>query len=303
VDLREIIREMREVVQGFNPPADAGALAKLEGLAADIPADVVHLYRDHDGLDAIPLANGSMFAARLMPVEQAMKTQIAMNSIADLPKCGSVLWLWTDDNSNYCGVYTDGPLAGWLTVFDHEEPMLVPAFRSVASFMEALLNEAMKEEEDDPAIDVPYVPRELPETSVDCAHYEGDKLLAERFSQLYADEQDGELRRLYAFCAICLTPFQDTEKVLRFLEMDDMWIPEAAVNLLGVRRWERGVPQLERLAREGRMNGDSAAMRHLLRMGTAESQDAIARLHKLLKGQKLQLLEQWSRGSLPPRWP
>jgi hypothetical protein len=125
------------------------------------------------------------------------------------------------------------------------------------------------------------------------------------FRQLYGNEPDGDLRRLYAFCSICLTPVESTADVLSFLEDKDMWTPEAAVRLLEVRRYREGVQQLERLAREGGPNGDSAAMRLLVRMNTNQSRLAIANLKRCLDGQKLKSLEIWVNRRFPlqpPQW-
>jgi hypothetical protein len=63
-----------------------------------------------------------------------------------------------------------------------------------------------------------------------------------------------------------------------------------------LRHYDAAVDALERLAREGRMNGDSAAMGCLVSLGTIESEAAISRLRRELSGGKLQLLEQYLRG-------
>jgi hypothetical protein len=301
--IREAIRNLRATFDGFNSPASESNLAQLQRAVGPLPYEVLLIYHDHDGSNDLP-RNDGLLAARLMPVSEVMETRTAMID-RGLPKVGSVAWLWTDDNSNYCGIYTDGLLAGWLTVLDHEEPMLTPAFRSTASFTLGLLAEAEKSYEER-AIDIPSIAREFPEAVSNPATVEGDRQLAARFQQLYTNEQNEDLRRLYAFCSICLTPFESTGDVLAFLADGDMWTPEAAVRLLEVRRWRDGLDQLERLAREGRPNGDSAAMRHLARMNTQESRRAIARLKQTLDGQKLQTLQEWvdRRSRLqPPRWP
>ena len=298
--LREIIRETRAIVSGFNPPAGDRALENLRGVVGRIAEDVLEIYRDHDGSDAIPIVDGFPLAARLMPVKQVLKVQAMFAGAKDLPKCGTVLWLWTDDNSNYCGVYADGPLAGWVTVFNHEEPMLVPVFRSVASFMALQLEDAKKDEEER-AVALPDFPREIPVVAPDPVNRERDGALGGQFVELYEGEKDDDLRRLHAFCAIHLTPFDRTDDVFRFFEDDDMWIPEEAVLLLQVRHWKRAVSELERLARDGHPNGDSAAMRLLALMDTREARDAIVRLRRELVGTKLERLEARIREWSPPR--
>src|SRR5579883_713268 len=115
-----------------------------------------------------------------------------------------------------------------------------------------------------------------------------------------------DLRRLYALCAMALTPVADTGDVISFFDDDDMWTPEAAVRLLELRHYKRGIESLERLVREGGPNGDAAAIRHLVRLQTDESVQTLARLRKDLEGNKLQTLEMWTRPGIklqPPRWP
>jgi hypothetical protein len=221
-----------------------------------------------------------------------------------LPAIGPVAWLWTDDNSNYCGIYTDGPLRGWLCILDHEEPMLTPAFRSIASFITRLFTE-VRQKDRGGAYDLPSVPRDVPETVPHVEDDELDQKLALYFREQHRNESDEAMRRLYAFCSICLTPFEHTSEVIPFLEDQDMWVPEAAVRLLEIRQWDAGTEQLEKLAREGRPNGDYAAMRLLARMKTDDSQQAIARLNRYLQGQKLKTLEMWTRPGIrlqPPSW-
>jgi hypothetical protein len=295
-----VISNLRSKFGGFSLPASEEALAELRALIDFVPEDVVAIYRDHDGSPDLPESNGIRLAARLMPIAEVIEMQRAMKEIA-FPKVGEVLWLWTDDNSNYCGIYTDGLLRGWLCVLDHEEPMLTPAFRSIASFISQLLCETGRED----GCDIPRLPREIPQTAVDPENRESDRELSSLFLQRYRETDDDDLRRLFAFCSICLTPVEDTEKVTLYFADPDMWTPEAAVRLLELRHWRGAVDKLETLAREGKVNGDTAAMRMLVRMSTNQSRQAIARLKQTFDGPKLQKLEMWERlrASLqPPRW-
>lgn len=304
MELQSTISQLRSVFGGFNAPASDEALAEFRASVGSVPDDLLALYRDHDGSRDLPESNGTRLAARLMPIVEVIEIQHAMQGI-DFPKAGNVLWLWTDDNSNYCGIYTDGLLAGWLCVLDHEEPMLTPAFRSTASFLSQLLREATRQDGKHYTGDIPSLPRETPQTIADPATLEKDRQLSSLFLKQYRGSGGDDLRRLFAFCSICLTPIEDTEKVTLFFADPDIWIPEAAVRLLELRRRRAAVDELETLAREGKPNGDSAAMRLLVRMNTNESRRAITRLKQTLEGSKLHTLEMWSRlrGSLqPPRW-
>lgn len=306
MELHKVIADIRSRFRGFRPAASADALQELQPAVGFVPDDVRTLYRDHDGSEGFPKSNDRWLAARLMPIAEMIDTRQALRECTNTyAEIGEVLWLWTDDNSNYCGIYTGGLLRGWLCVLDHEEPMLAPAFRSVSSFMSQLLFDASREDGSDAACDIPSLIRDVPLTASDPMNLEADRLLSNVFRQRYAEAADDDLRRLCAVCSICLTPVEDTEKVLIFLTDPDTWTPEDAVRLLELRRWQESVEELETLARDGSPNGDSAAMRLLARMKTNESRQVIARLKETLQGGKLQILEMWTdprRPVPPPRW-
>ncbi len=91
-----------------------------------------------------------------MPVREVLDTGAALSAIDEpIPQVGSIAWLWTDDNSNYAGIYVDGPLEAWICVFDREEPMLAPAFRSTESFLSRLLDDACCADPKRSACDIP----------------------------------------------------------------------------------------------------------------------------------------------------
>jgi hypothetical protein len=184
-----------------------------------------------------------------------------------------------------------------LTRFNHDEPVLTPAYRSVAGFLSCVAGEADFRHLND-------LPAELPATFSDPANAESDKRLAADFRRLYLEECDPDKKKLFAFSSICLTPVENTVDALPFLDVPDMWIPEAAVRLLELRQYNGGIAELEKLAREGQPNGDGAAMRQLVRLGTPPAKQALARLGRTLQGQKLRTLEMWERVKLQPsRWP
>lgn len=305
MNLLEAIKEFRAQSVDVNPPADTRDLGELERVFGGMPEQALILYRDHNGSGSTLRIGERGLAARLMPIQEVIGTRDAMIASGHgLPTVGPVAWLWTDDNSNYCGIYTAGPLCGWLCNFDHEEPVLAPAFRSIASFMSRLLSEAGSKERGG-ACDLLSVPHDVPKLTRDVANDELDRKLTFYFREQHKNESDKALRRLYAFCSICLTPFEHTSDVMPFLEEQDTWVPEAAVRLLEVRQWKTGIEELVKLAGEGSPNGDSAAMRLLVRMNTDDSQQAIGRLRQSLQGQKLRALEMWTRPGIrlqPPAW-
>jgi hypothetical protein len=274
-ELSHHLAQLRSRCLGFNSRAESNALQALIRELGDLPDEVLQLYGDHDGSDSIPKCAGEWMPGRLLPVREAIETNAGCSDVVDfMPKPGKVALLWTDDNSNYMGVYTSGLLSGWLTVLDHDNPALVPAYRSVASLYARLATDHVAAT----ATDIPLMPRDLPAVRDDSTHLAKDRELAAVFFNLYRDEADEDMRRIYAMTSICLTPVCDTQSVVAFFSDDDMWTPEAAVGLMEFRRYHRAVNELERLVINGRTNGDSAAMCLLARMNTDESRHALARL-------------------------
>lgn len=307
-ELEHAVTQLRSACGGFNDPANDAALRRLEEILGRLPIDVLDLYRNHDGNNPRPEAAELSTPTRLLPVDEAIETNAeCAEALEAFPKLGSVVLLWYDDNSNYLGLYTSGLLQGWLTTLNHEEPILVPAYSSVGAFYRRLAASIPGlAPESSAATDLPSVPREYPRLADDPLWIARDRELANALSHLYQAESDEDKRRLYAMSSICLTPVVDTKAVLSFFHDDDMWTPEAAVKLLEFRRVREGVEELEQLAQEGYPNGDSAAMRCLVRMNSNASQNSVTRLKAKLTGQKLQMLNQWLRyrdGLQPPRWP
>jgi hypothetical protein len=308
----QLIRRMRELYDGFNGRASDSELWKLQDAVGLLPDDVLAIYRDHDGAARRPGRGEAYLPARLMPIDEVVEHQPLLDAaMAQSVMIGRIAWLWTDDNSNYVGVYTSGPLEGWWVKLDHEEPMLAPAWRSVASFLERLLDSAPGTARgDDVAADIPTIPRDVPAREDDPDHVARDRAIARSLTELYekcdaGDVEQEDLRRLYACCAMALTPARDVESLNGFLRDDDMWTPETAVRSLEFRNYRGPIGDLERLAREGHANGDSAALRLLVRMRTDESEALIERLKSELTGHKKQALDLWlnRRESLPPpRW-
>jgi hypothetical protein len=297
--LPDLLRQLRDRYDGFNPPATAADLARLQSTLGPLPDEVLALYRDHDGSPAAPLRDGAWLPTRLLPTNEALDITQTLRSF-DNPSLGDVAWLWTDDNSNYAGVYTTGPAAGFVVIFAHDEPSLAPAYRSVAAFLQHLIDSAPKPAADgseddfdnDAAIDIPTIPRQLPVTEDDPAHRESDRALARALLDSYERETDPDRRRLYAQSAVALTPVADTASVTPLLFDPDMWTPEAPVALFELRNHTAATPDLERLARAGQANGDSAALRLLAKWNTPESRAALARLRQHPSPDKRKLVEQ-----------
>ena len=318
MSVSKTIQWLRSLFKGSGAASDKAATEttatdkqELEAFSQSVgglPEGVLELYRAHNGSAQLPTEGSYSLPVRLMPVQEARDTTESLGEIDELTSpVGRIAWLWTDDNSNYVGAFTTGRLAGLLVKLIHDEPSLAPSYRSVTSFLTHLPSYSPTEAPTKEVVrDLYSLPQDLPATEDDPRYVESDRQLARHFAELALAESDVDTRRQFAECSICLTPVADTAEVVRFFVEDDMWTPALAVRLIELRGYGECVAELEQLAREGRPNGDSTAMRCLTRLNTQPAAEALGRLQAELSGQKLKLLQHWTRMKdrlTPPRWP
>jgi hypothetical protein len=297
--LVDMVDMLRTSFDGFNEPASEGEIAQLLKIVGPLPDEVLAIYRRCNGTPAPPARpDWRWLPIRLMPIDEALRICAAITETAQL---GSVVWLWTDDNSNYCGLSLDGPAGGWVARFDHENQMLTPSFRSLTHFCCALW--AAIANDVDEICDVNDIPADVPEVRPVGKHLREDRQLATTFLNLFRAEQNEDQRRLYAFSSMCLTPVEDTKEVPHFLDDPDPYTADAAVKILEIRRFPGGIDGLEKLARTRR---GGWALRWLVLLDSSEARQAIARLRQTLDKDGLSDLDRFikRRDSLPPAtWP
>jgi hypothetical protein len=262
-----------------------------EAVGGYLPDDVRALYEDHNGSKERLQLGDARLPVRLMPVEETLKTAAILRQLDFGSPPGQILWLCSDDNSNYAGFYFDGPLRGFVVVLDHEETDLSPRFRSVSSFISHMLDSVTAR--DSSVCDAGSIPAELPTVQDNPEQLQQDRALANHFlGQLSAssDEQD---RQCAAYVALRLLPMVDMERVTDLLHDEDMWISERAVKLVAHRRWEPGVSHLGNVIETGGHNARMAACWALLRwQGSELVRQEIQRLHAMLEGKPREAWEQ-----------
>ncbi len=214
-----------------------------------------------------------MLPFRLMPIAEA----IDFHRIAQCEGWteSGVRVFWSDDNSNYAGFYVTGPLRGRLCYIDHEETDLSPVYRSLRSFLEAMLA-AMDEGCDWPDLPTDY-PAYRPTAKPEEAQH--DWAAAQALRPLLEGAEDDRERQYAAFCIMALAPFEQTEALLGFLWDDDMWVQERCCAILGRRKYDPAVPQLAEVAIRGGHNGRGAAIKAL---GAIASEASLAQLLQLI---------------------
>lgn len=203
-------------------PAARQRLAEL-GIAR-VPA-LAALYAQHDGQ-----REPSVGEVQLLPTAELRRI--------DDPRVGGprddAILVWQGRGEAGIGVHLAGPLSGHVFVLDAEAASLVPRWRSVVEFLEALLSAAQGGAAD--ALDAASVARSLPTTAPDAAHDADDWALAQRLGATVRDRDDARDEALLA--AMVLTPHAQSQALVRYLDSADPQLVVRAVQQLGARRWE-----------------------------------------------------------------
>jgi hypothetical protein len=275
--LQDLIARLRKFSLPFHPPSTP---EQLDHLAAALNIDELDellraLYLDHNGTPEY--SRSSEFALRLMSIDQVLHFAEAVESWHFPPE---ICFLWSDDNSNYAGVYVSGELKGKVCFLEHDSNTgLEPQFRSVRDFVEAMLNLADQYDDDEDIFidistlvtDYPLL-KEMPETDAE------DMALAEHFIRLYEQTADDDLSDYYAACAMQLLPLSASEKLIPFMKSDGWGASALACRLAGWKRYLPAIPHLVEAARTVLGNRDWQAMNALGDMGTPEAKIELIRL-------------------------
>lgn len=277
-------------------------------LGIKLPGALVKIYAEGDGLKMEERIAAQSF--RLMPLAElvTINTQLRRSGIEDLLRAYSMACFWTDDQSNYAGVFCGGIFEGRVFFVDHDGPFtgdLSPVFRTVDSFLEAA-NESAERNRiigyfeageitfDDLsshasrfpwyrhyapgdtaswfALPLDYRSGEEAYTALDREAYTActKKLEAKIFAS------DGE-RDLLVCSQARLVPPNESHTLLPYLKEDNMWLPGRVAQILVQRDCPDAVAPLVTLALTGNYNCRSTAKYALVKMGiiTPQAQGAI----------------------------
>lgn len=258
--MNSLIQQIRAAGIELRPGLTAARMEEFRvALGANLPPDLASLYADHDGM-----LGTSNLPMRMLSCAEVLRENAAVRADdGQLLEPGACLF-WTDDQSNYAGVFLSGPLVHRVFLLDHDDPELTPRFFDVRSFTRYLLDHPEdvidRDGYDYPAIEV------LGPTAAE------DRRLGRDFLREHTERRQDQRT---AFLALALLPPEDTHLALPLLDSPDMWIQERACRLLGVRRHRAAIPRLVEVARSGLHNGRIAAIIALKRMATTEAESAL----------------------------
>lgn len=248
-----------------------------EYLQHELPPEINTRY-DADDLDCGPMP--------LMPPGDVADSFDMLRDFANLR--GSVPFFrgW---NTEYAAVYLAGPLSGRVYFWNYDGRHDSIAYRSITSFVDAMVAIGQAQQDWYAAPPDYYVPTQYFQHGTgicrpaDAADIQSDANARDALRAEYetADIRDERDDHHYAFNIMALTPPEETASILEFLDSDDMWIQERACEVLGIRQYAPAIDRLADLAVNGLPNSRTAAPIALGRIGTPESRKALSALNGL----------------------
>lgn len=204
--------------------------------------------------------------SRLRPLSSEEITEM-ISVLQGMTGFEELLPLWTNDHSDYIGVYASGILRGKVCHISHEETDLSPGFRSVETFLTAV-QQYPEQEWEELTKDYPTV-RELSEQEV----AEDIQCLSGLLMKIEQGEVDEDERCMLLYSVMALTPNSQLDTLLPYLDDEDMYVQERACDVLGHHRYVPAKEKLEIVAKQGMHNGKSAAARAMSRIRQQEWQN------------------------------
>jgi len=95
-----------------------------------IPQEVMNAFDN-----PIYMKHKNDYLIRLLSIEEVTEMYLYLNEDVNISE---VLPLWTDDSSNYVGVYMFGPQTGKVCFINHEEIDLSPVYPNVHTFIKII---------------------------------------------------------------------------------------------------------------------------------------------------------------------
>ncbi|WP_407569573.1 SMI1/KNR4 family protein [Deinococcus altitudinis] len=247
----------------WNPPATQEELRSAESaLQMSWLPELEAMYRQHNGASALATdweedraerleedEDAAPAAPRLMSLEEVQDFYTGTNDFL-IPE---VRFFWTDDNSNYVGVYVGDILTGAVCFCSHDEQTEVaPIFRTLADF---LVWVSIHPEEDLSYSEL--VPKLYPVLTAESEHLTEDWRNAQALYAKVTNQGDADSQTLAV--AMNITPPSYNQVLMSYLDSPDFYVAERAVNILGARRYQPARTRIENLAVHGVSNAQSAA--------------------------------------------
>jgi len=246
--VRHLVDYMASCGVRGEPGLDDAALGELErALDARLPEQVRQLYRLCGGVRDTVWRHRSP-PMRLLPPDEAVDVLATLRECADTyPPSPEARYLFTDDGSNWAGVFVEGPLIGKLTLLDHDETSRAPRFRDTRSFAVRLAEAGRAE------LSWSKMPTDYPLAAACEPALAAEALpLAIAYLDDYRAAVEVDDALLAAEVAVHLLPPTEWAALRELLSSPHQFVRYLAVGVAGHQKQRRLVPDLVAIARAAR---------------------------------------------------
>lgn len=232
----------------------------LKKLNITLPVELVEELETHKKKQ-----KDQIFFLRLMDSDEIIEVAEFMSEIEVYQ---DIIPLWTDDNSNYIGVYIQGASKYRICYINHEETDLSPGFRSISSFITKLGLH--------PNFDWDELEKDYPsEIEISSTEMDEDLSCIDELNNLISSNQleNDDIRCQYIFSIMALTPIKHLESLIKYLDDEDMYVQEKACEIIGFHRYIPAREKLLEVSKNGMHNGKLAAKRALARIREKQKEE------------------------------
>lgn len=297
----------------FHPDASDEEITETEAvLGVSLPPSIITLYRHGNGM----IGNYEILQSEGANEEafEDMGQFWRLVSLSELrvsyPNLVTFGWnwpeavcFWTDDESNAMRLSTGGLLEGRIRRLSHDAGDSSFLYRSLESFLNAQAIAGLRgfEYEEAPERDYPPVAPWSEEWTT--KEREVTAAMWERFREMPDEDHRPELppeeisayhgqRENIASILCSLTPWEDSDTLIPFLEDRDFYIQEYACVSLGRRGYGPAIPSLIAVAQRIIPNSPTAAVKALQRIGTPEALEGLRFLSTAATDRNVQAMAQ-----------
>jgi hypothetical protein len=206
-----------------------------------------HIEKLVESLPEIERLVGKRPLLRVMPAEEILRVRKMLGEIA--PIHDSQLFVLANDAGDYFGFWLGGLAYSWAW-YRHDQPDLMPLFRSMSS-----LKAALAKHPDTP--DLPTADADYPDFAGKTSgqELETDRQIVTHFRQQLAGiaptADDANVWFNYSV-VMCMTPHVDAGTLIEYLDCSDDRALELAVSTLGGHRYEPARTRIEAIAAAAR---------------------------------------------------
>lgn len=249
-------------------PATEEELSRWRSLLpGDLPVELLQVYSLTNGS-----TNAERLAMRLLRHHEVVEDSQCIRDRLGTAHTRTLQAFWTDDNSNYAGVFLGGPLEGMVAFIDQEELFPLPVYSSVSSFLSVLTRR--------PGMDWSKLALDYPRAA---ASGGAARAREQSLRDLFIAESSADTEDAWPACvALQFVSTDDSELVRAFLASADMWVQAAACETAGKLRMDELLGDLERIAVDGMHNGRVASILALKQLRTPRADEALRRLRPKL---------------------